>query len=198
MVTMRDPLTAEDHRRIREASTAIEERTGSRIAIVITRVSDRYSLYSLAGATLGAFIAGGLAIAARPVLTGRALIFVELCVLVMLALLLDVLPIRLAMVPARVRQASARNLAHREFVAHLMSEGTHRMRILLFVSLGERYVEILADHATHAIAPEGTWNRVVDEFVASVKSGRIADGIVTAIESCGAMLPSRSEPSKTE
>jgi putative membrane protein len=198
MVTMRDSLTAEDHRRIREAATTLEERTGSKIAIVITRVSDRYTLYTLAGATLGAFIAGGLAIAARPALTGRALIFTQLCVLVVLTLVLEVLPIRLALVPARVKQASARNLAHREFVAHQMSEGPHPMRILLFVSLGERYVEILADHATHAIAPAGTWNRIVDEFVASVKSERIADGIVSAIESCGAMLPTRSDASKTE
>ena len=60
----------------------------------------------------------------------------------MLTILLDVLPIRLAMVPARVKQASARNLAHREFAAHLMGEGPYRMRILMFVSLGERYVEI--------------------------------------------------------
>ena len=72
------------------------------------------------------------------------------------------------------------------------------MRILLFVSLGERYVEILADHATHAIVPEGTWNRIVDEFVAAVQSGRIAEGVVSAIESCGAMLPPRSEESEAE
>jgi len=195
---MRNLLTAEDHRRIREAATAVEGRTDAKIAIVITRVSDRYTLYTLAGAALGAFTAGGFAIAARPALSGRALIFIELCVFVVLALLLEVLPIRLAMVPERVKQAGARNLAHREFAAHMMADGTHRMRILLFVSIGERYVEIIADHATHAIAPAGTWNRIVDDFVASIKSGRIADGVVAAIESCGAMLPVRSEVSKAD
>jgi putative membrane protein len=190
---MRSPLTPDDHRRIHDAATAIEKRTGSRIAIVITRVSDRYTLYAIAWATLGALTAGGLAIAARPALSGRATIFAELCVLVLLSLVLEIMPVRLAMVPARAKQASARNLAHREFAAHLMAEGPHRMRILLFVSLGERYVEIIADHATHVGAPPGTWDRVVEDFVASVKSERIGDGIVTAIESCAAMLPTRSE-----
>jgi len=193
---MRSPLTTEDHRRIREAATAVEERTGAKIAIVITRVSDRYTLYTLAGAALGAFTAGGFAIAARPALSGRALIFVELCVLVVLSLLLDILPIRLALVPERVKQASARNLAHREFAAHMMGDGTHRMRILLFVSIDERYVEIIADHATHAIAPAGTWKKIVDDFIASTESGRIADGIIAALDSCGAILPVLPERTK--
>jgi len=192
------PLTTEDHRRIREAATAVEARTDAKIAIVITRVSDRYTLYTLAGAALGAFTAGGLAISARPAISGRELIFIELCILVVLAVVLDVLPIRLALVPERVKQASARNLAHREFAAHVVADGAHRMRILLFVSIAERYVEIIADHATHAIAPTGTWKRIVDDFVAAVKSDRIADGIVTAIESCDAILPRRSEASKAD
>jgi putative membrane protein len=198
MVMIRSPLTAEDHRRIREAANAVDQRTGSKIAIVITRVSDRYSLYTLAGAALGAFTAGGFAVAARPALSGRALIFVELCVFVLLSLLLDILAIRLALVPARVKQASARSLAYREFAAHLRSDERDRRRILIFVSLGERYVEIIADHATHASAPDGAWNRIVDELVASIQSGQIANGIVSAIESCDAILPANSEASQPD
>ena len=193
---MASQLSPEDRRRIGEAATAVEERTEAKIAIVITRASDRYTLYTLAGAALGAFLAGGLAISARPAISGRSLIFIELCVLVVLALMLDVLPVRLAMVPERVKQASARNLAHREFAAHLMADGTHRMRILLFVSIGERYVEIIADHATQAIVPAGTWKKIVDDFIASMDSGRIADGVLVAIESCDAILPTRPEAIK--
>ena len=171
-------------------------RPAEKIAIVITRLSERYALYTMAWASIGAFTAGGLAIAARPALSGRSLIFIELCALVAMALLLEVLPIRLAMIPERVKHASARNLAHREFTAHMMADGTHPMRILFFLSIGERYVEIIADHATHAMASPGTWKRIVDDFIASVKSDRIAAGVVAAIESCGAILPALPEPTK--
>ena len=191
-------LTHDDHRQIREAATAVEARTDAKITIVITRVSDRYSLYSLAGAALGAFTAGGFAIAARPAISGRSLIVVELLVLVVLALLLDIMPIRLALVPIRVKQASARGLAHREFATQVMTDGAHQMRILLFLSIGERYVEIIADHATHARAPEGTWNKIVDDLIAAIKSERIADGIIAAIASCDATLPARSAESEAD
>ena len=186
---MRGPLSAEDHERIRTAAAAVEQRTGAKIAIVATRVSERYSLYTIGGAALGAFLAGGLVISARPTLSGRSLIFVELCALVALILLLDILPLRLAVVPMRVKKGAARSLAHREFAAHQLGHGAEHKRILIFVSLGERYVEIIADHATHALAPPGTWTKMVDALAASIKSGRIADGILGAIEACGALLP---------
>jgi putative membrane protein len=195
---MQTGLTADENRRIRETAAVVEERTGARVAVVITRVSDRYTLYTLAGAALGAFTAGGLAVAARPNLSGRSLIFVELCVFVALSLLLDILVLRLRLVPSRVKQASARNLAHREFAAHLVSGEADRRHILVFVSVGEHYVEIIADRATHASAPAGTWKGIVDDFLAAVKSDRLSEGVVAAIESCGALLPPRPELSKPD
>lgn len=192
---VRGALSPEDHRRVREAADVVESRTEVRIAVVITRISERYSLYALAGAALGAFTAGGFAIAADPILSGRALIFIELCVFFLLALLLDVPSIRMALVPERAKKASARSLAHREFAAHMIGDPPHR-RILLFVSLAERYVEIIADHATHAAAPAAAWSRIVDDLIAAVKSDRIADGVIAAIEAFGAMVPQRAEPSE--
>jgi putative membrane protein len=88
----------------------------------------------------------------------------------------------------RICAPGAWQLAHREFNAHAMANSKQQHRILLFVSLGERYVEIVADHETHALAPAGTWNKIVDEFLATVKSGHVADGVIAAIASCGAIL----------
>ena len=106
----------------------------------------------------------------------------------MLTLLLDWLPARLSIVPKRVKHARAWQLAHREFNAHAIANPTQQHRVLLFVSLGERYVEIIADHETHALAPAGTWNKIVDRFLTTVKSGRVADGVLAAIVACGAIL----------
>lgn len=86
-----------------------------------------------------------------------------------------------------VKRAHARQLAHREFsTGH--ARGGQRNRILLFVSIGERYVEIIADHETHAAVEGLVWDQMVSNFVAKVKTGRIADGVLAAIESCGAVL----------
>ena len=106
---------------------------------------------------------------------------------IVLTLLFDWLPIRLALVPRRVKQGYARMLAQWEFAAHV-TLASHRNFVLLFVSLGERYVEVIADRGVHAMVPDGTWDKIVSDFLAKVKAGRVADGVLAAVAACGAIL----------
>jgi len=180
------PFTREEHARIDAAIAEIERGTAADLCVVVTRVSDRYSLYPVAWAGVGAILLGAIVSLIRPEIASRAVILIQLSTLIVLTLLLEWLPLRLAIVPERVKHAHARQLAHREFNALAGAGKQHR--ILLFVSLGERYVEIVADHETHALAPAGSWNKIVDEFLATVKDGRVADGVLGAAAACGEIL----------
>ncbi len=167
---------------------AIQHDTSADLCVVVTRASDRYSLYPLAWAAIVAIALGALASLLRPDIASRTIIVIQLWFLVVMTLLLEWLPVRLWIVPERVKHAHAWQLAHREFNAHAMANPKQQHRILLFVSLGERYVEIVADHETHALAPAGAWNKIVDEFLTTVKAGRVADGVLDAIAACGSIL----------
>jgi len=186
--TVKKPFTPEEHNRIDAAMSKIDHDTAADLCVVVTRVSDRYSLYPVAWAAIGALMLGGLVSLLRPDIAGRIVIMIELWFLVVITVVLNWLPVRLWIVPERVKHAHARQLAHREFNAHVAANPKQPHRILLFVSLGERYVEIIADHQTHALAPAGVWNKIVDEFLATVKAGRVADGVVDAIAACGSIL----------
>ncbi len=187
-MTAKKPFTPEEHQRIDAAIAEIGRSAAANLRVVVTRVSDRYSLYPVAWAAIGAILLGGLVSLLRPDIASRTMIAIQLWFLIVITLLLNWLPIRLWIVPERVKHAHARQLAHREFNAHAMANPTQPRRILLFVSLGERYVEIVADHETHALAPAGAWNKIVDRFLATVKAGRVADGVLAAIAACGALL----------
>ena len=182
------PFTPEEHQRIDAAIAEIGRSTAANLRVVVTRVSDRYLLYPVAWAAIGAILLGGLVSLLRPDIASRTMVAIQLWFLIVITLLLNWLPIRLWIVPERVKHAHARQLAHREFNAHAMANPTQPHRILLFVSLGERYVEIVADHETHALAPAGAWNKIVDEFLTTVKAGRVADGVLDAIAACGSIL----------
>jgi len=185
---VRSPFTPAEHQRIDAAMAAIERETAADLCAVVTRVSDRYSLYPVAWAAIGALLLVALVSLLRPDIASRTTVVIQLWFLIVMTLLLDWLPIRLWIVPERVKHAHARQLAHREFNAHAMADPKQQHRILLFVSLGERYVEIVADHETHALAPAGAWNKIVDEFLTTVKTGRVADGVLDAVAVCGAVL----------
>jgi putative membrane protein len=184
---MGSPIAPTEHQRIDAAISAIEQRTDADLCVVVTRVSDRYALYPVAYAAIGAIALVVLVSLVRPAIASRIIVLLQLTLLTLLTLLLDWLPLRLRIVPERTKHARAWQLAHREFNAHASAAPTPH-RILLFVSLGERYVEIIADHETHALAPAGTWAQIVDEFLATVKAGRVADGVLHAVEACGAIL----------
>jgi putative membrane protein len=187
-VNMKSPFTPEEHQRIDAAMAAIKSDTAADLCVVVTRVSDRYPLYPIMWASIGAITLGALISLFRPETTSRIVIEFQLCCLIVMTLLLDWLPLRLSIVPERVKHAHAWQLAHREFNVHTIANPNQPHRILLFVSLGERYVEIVADHETHAMAPEGAWNKIVDRFLANVKAGHIADGVLDAIAACSAIL----------
>jgi putative membrane protein len=182
------PLTADERRKIDTAISAVEQSTSGDLEVMVTRASDRYSLYPVLWAGFGALALAGIAALLRPGLNGRSVIIIQVLVLIVLTALCDWMPIRLWLVPTHVKHAHARQLAHREFHAHFADDKATRECILFFVSLGEHYVEIIADHETHARVPSNVWNKMIGDFTAAVAADRVADGLLGAIESCGAIL----------
>ncbi|HKD69120.1 MAG TPA: hypothetical protein VKB84_19930 [Candidatus Binataceae bacterium] len=187
MVTGR-PLTREEHKRINAAIAAVEQSTAADLDLVVVRVSDRYSFYPLLWAAIGAVAATVILVLLRPAVSARMALSFQFLILIVLTLALDLLPLRLKLVPQHAKRAHARQLAHREFAAQYARGGPPRKRILLFVSAGERYVEIIADHETYAAADRAVWDKMVNDFIAAVQAGHLADGVLAAIEACGAVL----------
>jgi len=181
-------LTQDEQARIHAAKTAVEQRTAAEFAVVVVPVSDRYPFVGLVWAAVAALAVALIVALVAPDIELIEALAVQVVALVVFALAFDWMPIRLRLVSRHHKNTRARQLAHREFAAHIIGGGPHRNRVLLFVSLGERYVEILADRDTHALVPEGTWDRIVAEFLAKVKAGAAADGILAAIAACGTVL----------
>ena len=104
---MASPFTREEHQRIDAAVSAIERDTSADLCVVVTRASDRYSMFPLVYAALTAILVGTVVSLIRPAMPGRMVILIELAVAIALTLIFDWLPIRLLIVPTS-RQACAR------------------------------------------------------------------------------------------
>lgn len=77
-------------------------------------------------------------------------------------------------------------------LTHFYQHGLHRTRdetgVLIFVSVLERRVTVLADRGINARLPEDTWQKVVADIVAGIRAGRQAEAICRAVEQVGALL----------
>ena len=184
----RAPLTAEEHQRIDAAVAAVERRSSAVFVLAVVPMSDRYALFPLVWGAVIALVATGVLAFLHPELGIAAGFFVDAALFAGLSVVLHGRPLRLLLVPKRVKHLHARQLAHREFAARILASAHRRNGVLFFVSLGERYVEVIADRDIHGRVAEGTWNKIVADFITAVRAGRLADGFIAAIEACGSVL----------
>lgn len=188
MVTARYSLSDRDRSRVEAAIKEAETRTSAEIAVVIARASDRYAAYPLTWAGILALACGGSGVLLFPGLSAGSLFAVEAAVFAAAALFLQWEPLRLRLVPAVVKRRRARDLARLQFAALVDDQTAEENGLLLFVALGERHIEILADRGIARLVPEERWTEIVGGFLERVRDGRLAEGVIEAIRACSAAL----------
>ncbi|HET6220510.1 MAG TPA: hypothetical protein VFE11_00030 [Dongiaceae bacterium] len=191
-------LTDDDRRRIEAAIRDVEKRTSGEVVTVIARASDGYWIFPLLYAIAAALFVPIIVWAAGESLTYMDVYAIQLAVFVVLALPAIWLPIRMLLVPAAYKQHQASRQAREQFYALRLHETAGGTGILIFVSVAEHYVEILADHGIDAKVPAETWQQVVADFTAQVRAGRTVDGYLAALAVCGRLLAENFPPASPD
>src|SRR5690606_33858426 len=107
---------------------------------------------------------------------------------VVLAALLSLPPIKPWVVPAAIEARQAHRLAVDQFLAHGLHMTEARTGVLIFVSLAERYAEVIADSGIAARVEQAAWDGLVARLVEAIRHGQLGDGLVTAIDTAGDLL----------
>lgn len=211
-------LTRADHERIAAAIAGIEARTSGEIFCVLARDVSRYREVPLAWAAIAAFIAPPLLVMAglhrlamadifsswtdesvRAVenlilrsLTGYALL--QAGIFLAVALIVSLPPIRRALTPRFLKRHRVRQVARHHFAASGARLSQAEPHVLIYASLDDRQVELVAHRAIHQAVGEAVWNDAVAAVIAGMKTGKPADGFVRAIGICGEALARHFPP----
>lgn len=209
-------LTADHHRRIAEAVAAAEARTSGEIACILTQEVSAYPETTLAWAAGTALVvpalalwlglnpatlgllnggwtvahAGGMGAAISAGVLGYVL--VQAAIFAGVALLLTLVPaLRRALTPPFIKQRRVRRMAMQHFLALGVHLDEDRTGVLIFASLHDRRVEILADKAIHEEVGQAVWNEATRAVVDGMRGGDPGTGFVAAVEICGGALARR-------
>jgi putative membrane protein len=181
-------LKADEHKRLSAAIAEAEKRTKARFELVTVPISDRYALYPIIyGAIVGLAVLGALALF-WPDATLRMGFLATAVAFAASSFLFEWLPLRLMLVPKHAKHWECWELAHRSFAARVLAQTDRKPGIVLFVSLGERYVEVVTDRDVDLRVPQGTWDAIIKDFAAAAKQRRLADGLVAAVDACTKVL----------
>jgi len=181
-------FTDAERNEITAAIQSAESRTSGEFVAVVARASDTYRTPALLwGAGLALVLPAPLLLFSH--LRALDIYELQLAAFIALLLLFEFLPgLHMALVPRGLRHARASRLAHAQFYEQGVQLTREHSGVLLFVSMAERYVEIVADKDIHEKIGEQRWQAIVDGFTARVASGDLTGGFVTAITACGAAM----------
>ena len=188
-------FSADDRARITAAIHAAEKNTSGEFVAVVARASDHYVLLPLLWSAILALLFPGACQLAGLSLRWVQLYHLQLLLFIVLAaLLLSVPGLHLKLIPRRVKHARASRLAKAQFYVQGVQLTPHHTGVLFFVSLAERYVEIVADKGIHERLGEAHWMNIIDRFVNEVRRGRVVYAYVAAIGACGAAMAEHYPP----
>lgn len=206
-------ISPEDHARVSAAVHAAEKQTSGEIVTVVAARSDSYHDIVLIWAMAAVFaVLAGLAALPAPWLEAiRAMIlgwqaridhhellfllFAALAVTAMIARWLAGLwPVRMALTPrgTKARRVRARALDYFRIGAEKRTKG--HTAVLIYVSLAEHQVEIIADKAIHSLVPPESWGHAAAVLVEAMRDNRPGDGLVEAVRHVGTLLAQHFPP----
>lgn len=186
-----------DRKRISRAIAAAEKKTSGEIVAVVAERSDDYYFIPMLWAALAALVAP------LPLFLFASLPAAQLylCQLLIFALgaALALWPVtRLMLVPGAVKRARAHRHGMEQFLAQNLHTTKGRTGVLIFVSVAERFAEVIADEAIYEKVPSETWPALVRALTAKIRAGAAADGFVEAIGECGNILGEHFPPGASD
>ena len=183
--------------RIEQAIAAAERRTSGEIIAMITAESSsyQYAAYMWAAIIALALPWPFIYLTWWPV---QHIYLMQVMVFILLCLLFLWRPLRYWLVPRSVKHTRAHRRAVEQFLAQNLHTTSGRTGVLIFVSVAERYAEILADAAIHKVVPASDWQAIVDRLTTAIGEGRPGDGFVAAIEMAGERLAKHFPPGSAD
>jgi len=205
-------LTSSDHERISNAIAEAESKSAGEIFCVLTHEVSRYREVPLAWAAVAAFVlppfftALGLNRLAQANLvstwtdeTRRATesiilgavstyTLLQAAIFVIVALIVAQPSVRRVLTPRFLKRHRVRQVARHHFAASGARLSHAEPHILIYASLSDRQVELVAHKAIHDAVGEGPWNAAVAAVAGGMKQQKPAEGFIRAIAICGEAL----------
>ena len=187
-------LDPEEAARIEAAFDDAQTATRAPIVCVLAGASSARDAEFLLGAAVLA-LATPLPLLLFTELSAQRIYVVELLVAILASVLGSLPWVRRAIVPKRVERAAC----HRAALAQFVLRGVDRSQcgVLVYVSLAERYVRIVAAEEAARAVPQEQWQIAVDEALAPLAAGALEPALTDLAGRCAKFLSQPFPPGGT-
>ena len=165
------PLTQQQRELLMAQVASLESKTDAELVLLVCNRSDSYLYIPALWAALVALLSGACLLAFPVWITPSEVVLVQLVIFLLLAGVFRFEIVLSKIIPKKAKTWRCANFCRRQFLEQNLHVTKGRNGILLFVSLQERYVEVLGDLGVVSAAPEGMWQAIVQECSKHLKKG---------------------------
>ncbi|NQT64715.1 MAG: TPM domain-containing protein [FCB group bacterium] len=196
-------LRKEDMKKIGSAVKKAESKTSGEIATAMIKESYNYAIYEL----IFAVVIGFVYFIVMMFFTGSIEQFLQgnfwdysvnymimfygfstFIVITLFYFIGNISSIDRLIVPKKILIQKVQERATRYFMESGVYNTKDRTGILIFISILERRVELLADSGINAKIPQEKWQSIVDNIIKGIKQKDIASHLTESINECGDLL----------
>jgi putative membrane protein len=196
-------LTENDRQKISEAVKQAERKTSGEIATAFIKESYDYAIYELIFAVIVSFAYYILMLLFIPKISHwlQSLFwdyspvhlvafygFSTFVVGTVFYFIANISAIDRLIVPGKTFERKVHERALLYFMESGISNTRDRTGILIFISLLERRVVLLADSGINEKIEQDKWQHLVDHIIAGIKQGNFTNHLVSSIRECGDLL----------
>lgn len=186
-------FSREEEQTIARSIAKAESATSGEIVAVVANESGSYYYAPILWAALIALLVPWPLIYLTWV-TVQWIYVAQLVAFVVLAMALSPRSIRLALVPPSLKRERAHRRAVEQFLVQNLATTEGRTGVLIFVSVAERYAEIIPDTSISKRVPAAEWQGIVDALTGKIGAGQPAEGFIGAISAVGEHLAKHFPP----
>ncbi len=180
-------LTPDEAKRVSDTVEAVEKNTAGELVVVVSPSSDEYGFQRAVFALLFSIAVAWGVLVAFPLHPSWSF-GVQVVTWLLGWALSSWPPLLRLLVPKAMRAQAVHARTQQVFLEHGLTETVDRSGVLIYISVAEHQVEILADRGIHERVGEGAWREQVQAIVSALHEGRAADGLCAAVQSIGHRL----------
>jgi putative membrane protein len=182
-------FTEEQKEKIRQAVIEAEARSSGEIVPMVIDQSGHYTQFPLTGSILFTFLVALVAAVFRPHISAAELLLVELATFWICFKIIERTDRLWAwLIPDSLMEKAVARRAEEAFYEQHLHETKEKTGVLIFLSLLEHRVHLLADTGIHTKVPAETWENLVQQITSGMKKGQPFEALHHAVGACGRLL----------
>jgi putative membrane protein len=199
IMKLRQQFTEKELQRIKAAVKEAEEKISGEIVPVIVERSGYYTIANYKSSLIAASFVFALMIvldryiiadASNTLFYDPVFIFVVVALAGVIGGILPnfIDPLKRILISQPYLDHSTRQRAETVFLEEEVFNTKQRTGIMIFISFFEHEVIVMADKGINKVVEQKQWDKIVTDLVTNIRSGKIVEGIESAIKRCGEIL----------